>query len=216
MAYLYIASTPADGDNLGSFVVNWDWFYTLYSLSSLIIVFSFLWKVVEKIAVLLIALIFNEASGMIVVNIFSLIPYYFIASFGSLLVLASSEGSIDIVLAIIVGVFIFINDIVGLTQGKQEAIRELNFDLVRMLNWRYLFISAELIFFVSALFYPTLTINKLNAIIYNAITWVQQIPVLNWLIAIVATLYVIYIIIMFLIAAIGPVTAVFRRNTLNQ
>jgi len=196
--------------------VNWDWFYTLYSLSSLIIVFSFLWKVVEKIAVLLIALIFNEASGMIVVNIFSLIPYYFIASFGSLLVLASSEGSIDIVLAIIVGVFIFINDIVGLTQGKQEAIRELNFDLVRMLNWRYLFISAELIFFVSALFYPTLTINKLNAIIYNAITWVQQIPVLNWLIAIVATLYVIYIIIMFLIAAIGPVTAVFRRNTLNQ
>lgn len=196
--------------------MNWDWFHALYTLSAFILVFSLIWKVIEKIFILIVVLIFNDNAGFFFLNIFSLIPYYFIASFSALTVLGIGEGKVNLVIAVIVGFFILINDLLGLIQAQREAEKDFNYTALRILNYRYIFIIVELIFYIAILIKPIFAINKINETIYNSVVWVQQVPILNILVAIGAVIYAVYIIIMGIIAILGTLVAVFRRDSLSQ
>ncbi len=197
-------------------VLNWDWFQALYTISGFILVFSLLWKVVEKIFILLIALLFNENAGLLFANIFSLIPYYLIASFSALIVLGIGEGKVNLLIAILIGFFILINDLLGLIQAKREAEKEFDYSTIRILNYRYIFIILELIFYVAVLIEPSFAINKVNESVINIVTWVRDIPFLSILIAIGAVIYAIYIIFMGLAAVLVSIASIFKRDSLSQ
>lgn len=191
---------------------NWDWLYLVYSISATILVFSFLWKFVEKIAILIIALLFNERAGVIVVNVLSLLPHYLFAAFAAFTVLGVSDGEVQWHLALIGGLFLFFNEIWGVMLAKKEAEKNYDFSTYRALNLKYWVVLIEMIFFVYVLFDPRPAINGLTQGIANTIDWIQDIPVLNWLIAAAAFIYAVYIILIALASILGSISSLFSPN----
>ncbi|WP_339259518.1 hypothetical protein MKZ12_07055 [Paenibacillus sp. FSL R5-0713] len=197
---------------------SWDWLYLLYSIAAMILVFSFLWKIVEKIVIVIIALLFNERAGIAIANVLSLLPHYLFAAFTAFTVLGVGEGEVKWHLALIGGLFLFFNEIWGVVLAKKEAEKNYDFSTYKALNFKYWVILIEMIFFVYVLYDPRPAVNSLTQGIANIIDWVQDIPFLNWLIAAAAFVYAIYITLIAIASILGSIASLFtsNKNSIDQ
>ncbi|MGF6352434.1 hypothetical protein ABIE27_000330 [Paenibacillus sp. 4624] len=191
---------------------NWDWLYLIYSIAAVILVFSFLWKIIEKVVIILVILLLNDRAGVFVVNILSLLPHYLFASFTAFTVIGISGNEKDWVLITIGGLFLFFNEVWGVTLAKQEAAKNYDFSTYKTLNFKYWVILIEMIFYIYVIFDPRPAINILTRGTANIIDWVQDIPFLNWIIAAAAFIYAIYISLIALASILGSFASLFTRN----
>lgn len=192
--------------------MNWDWFYAIYSISAVILIVSFLWKIVEKLVIILLVALFNQTASIILISIVSIIPYYLISSFSALVVNGIGEGYKTPIVIIAVGLFILFNDlisIINISRDPEDAM------LNTILDLRYAFIILGLVYYVFAVFNHTYAINKVTIWLSDVLSWIQNIPLLNWIIAAIAFLYAIYIVIMALLTVFGMITSIFVRKDVN-
>lgn len=193
----------------------WDWLYLIYSIAAVILVFSFLWKIVEKIVVLLIVLVFNDRAGMFMVYILSLLPHYLFAAFTAFTVVGISGDEKNWLLIIIGGLFLFFNEVWGVALAKREAEKNLDFGTYRSLNFKYWVILIEMVFYIYVIFDPRPAINGLTQGTANIIDWIQDIPFLNWVIAAAAFIYAIYISLIALASILGSIVSLFTPKNKN-
>lgn len=182
--------------------MNWDWFYTLYSISAAFLIITIVWKVVEKVLALT-ALIFNDLVTGVLVMIYSAIPYYFNAAFSALTVYYVSDGPPPIYLIVITAMFLLFNNLMSTVKLEREAKNNYDYQSLRIIRYRYVLMGFEIIIFIVSMFNIKISINKITIWLADLMNWVQSIPVANVIVDILAFLNAAYIVLTGLFAIIS-------------
>ena len=181
--------------------MNWDWFYALYSIATVVTIISFLWRF-AIIPFVILSQIFNPFFQKIVMFFVFLIPQYFIASYTVLIGLLVSDGERSIPIFILGGLFILTNEVILVGKMKSNAQWNLDYNTLDLLDLRMWGLPLTIGYFIYSCFKPHLAFNDITYWIAKVITWIQDIPVVSWIIAIIAFLYTLYVIGVFILMVI--------------
>ncbi|MNC42520.1 hypothetical protein D3C75_913370 [compost metagenome] len=173
--------------------MNWDWLYTFYSISVAFLVITLVWKIVEKLF-MVIALIFNNFITGAFVMIYSAIPYYFNAAFSALTVYYVGDGNPPVYLIILTAIFLVFNNLMTTVKLEREAKSNYDFQSLRMIRYRYVLMSFELLVFIVSMYNINLSINQITLWLADLMNWIQSIPYVNIVVDILAFLNAAYIV----------------------
>lgn len=191
--------------------MNWDWFYALYSMSAAFMVIGFFWKI-AMIPLALISLAFNQSMQRVYMFIIMLIPYYFLATFAAMIGLGVSDGEKSPLVLIIGGIFLVMYGLMGIAEAQREAERSYDFEGLKIINYRYFGIILGLVFYVVTIFNVVFAINSSTIWLYNAMQWIQGIPIIGWILALLAFLYAVYMVIMGIVVILAMIAGLFKRE----
>jgi hypothetical protein len=191
--------------------MNWDWFYALYSISAAFMVIGFLWKL-TMIPLALISLAFNGTMNRVYMFIVMLIPYYFLACFAAVIGLGVNDGKRSILILTIGGIFLLLYGLMGIVEAQREAEKSFDFEGLRIINYRYFGVLLGLAFYVYTIFDIRIAINSTTIWLGNAVKWIQDLPIIGWILALMAFLYAAYMIVVGVIAIISMVAGLIPRR----
>lgn len=195
--------------------MNWDWFYNLYSIASVVTIVGVLWRI-AIIPLALLSLAFNVYVQRIFMFIVMLIPNYFIASYSVLVGLYINEGEKSWVILGLGLLFILMHELTSIIQAKDDAIKSVNYEAFKAVNLRYWIIPITAVYYIYSIFNPQLAINSSTTWVANVISWIQNLPIVGWIIAIVAFIYVIYMIFVFITFLLRVISSAFSNNVTSN
>lgn len=184
--------------------MNWDWFVQLYSISASFLIIGVAWKI-TIIPLTLVSFIFNGLIQKIYLSVISFIPGYFMASYASLITVGVNDGKASILLSIISGLFLALWLAMGVEQARKEMQREFSYEneyLITVRSWGTL---ITLVYFIYCSFDLRPAVNKITVSLYDLMIWVQDIPVVGIIVAILAFISAIYVVFVGLVAIIGMI-----------
>lgn len=187
------------------------WFYALYSVAAVFLVIEFLWKFVALL-ISLITIIFPERVQVVIMLAFMCVPYYLFASYAALVSIGAHEGERSILTLSIVGVFLLFSNFLGVAQSQNEAEKQGDYVAYQMGTYKYIAILLSVGYYIYAIFNLDITINWLTESIYDVMLWIQNIPILGFIIAIIAFLYALSIMFSALVALFAMAASIVQRN----
>ena len=191
--------------------MNWDWFYSLYSIAFMFLIFGFIWKV-SMIPISLIAILFNDYVQKWILRLFMFVPYYFLASYSAFVGLYVNDGERSALILTVGGVFLFLHGGMGIVQSQREMEREGGYDYNNLIQYRYIGLLLGMLLYIYLLFDLSPAENVVIIKMAYIIDWIRNIPVLNWFMAVGSFFYVLYAIFICIAALIGLTFSAFNRN----
>lgn len=160
-------------------------------MSAAFMVIGVLWYL-AMFVIALIVQVFRDAVQIFIVGILMFVPYYVLSSYAALIGLGVREGEKSTLVLVVGGVFLFMHGLTGIAKAQKEAEDKWDFSAMRIINYRYIALIAGVIFYVVAIFNPRLAVNELTIWVYDRMLWFQDTPVIGWILAAAAFLYVLY------------------------
>lgn len=189
--------------------LNWDWFYSLYSISFMFLIIAFFWKIIIY-PITLISLIFTDNIQSIFMKIIMIIPYYFMATFAAVVGLGVNEGVRSFFILLVGGIFLFIQSITGVFQAEMD--KDGKNDQLGLIIFRYFGAIFGVVYYVVLIFVPELTYNSVIIFVYEIIYWIREIQILSMIIALFAFLYVLYSMQICIIAVVGMISTSLKKK----
>ncbi|CAH1204281.1 hypothetical protein PAECIP111893_02212 [Paenibacillus plantiphilus] len=189
--------------------LNWDWFYSLYSISFMFLIIAFFWKIIIY-PITLISLIFTDNIQFIFMKVIMIIPYYFMATFAAVVGLGVNEGVRSFFILLVGGIFLFIQSITGVFQAEMD--KDGKNDQLGLIRYRYFGAIFGVVYYVVLIFVPELTYNSVIIFVYEIIYWIREIQILSMIIALFAFLYVLYSMLICIIAVVGMISTSLKKK----
>lgn len=189
--------------------LNWDWFYSLYSISFMFLIIAFFWKIIIY-PITLISLIFTDNIQLIFMKVIMIIPYYFMATFAAVVGLGVNEGVRSFFILLVGGIFLFIQSITGVFQAEMD--KDGKNDQLGLIRYRYFGAIFGVVYYVVLIFVPELTYNSVIIFVYEIIYWIREIQILSMIIALFAFLYVLYSMQICIIAVVGMISTSLKKK----
>ncbi|MDQ1233953.1 hypothetical protein QE450_001451 [Paenibacillus sp. SORGH_AS306] len=169
-------------------------FTGLYSIVVCFLIIGVIWKLVS-IPLSILTLIFSEQFTKIYLFVISMIPLYFMASCTILIGSTIKSGQPSLGLLIIGGLTFVIYSFADIAQKIGEAQDPNTYNIIHN---QYYGLLAMIIFYIYSIFNQNLVMNLWNHKLIDLINWIYNIPILGWVILIIAIIYMIYILILFI------------------
>lgn len=191
------------------------WFHTIYSLAAVFMIIDVFWRI-AVIPIALASLVFNETVQKYFILIAMFIPYYLMASYSVLVAVGIGNGEKETTTLIVGGLFFVFSGLMGIGQAQNNAEKEGDYQAYKDARVKYIILLFGVIFYIYAIFHVKLTINWLTLWLYHVMQWIQNIPVIGFLVAIAAFVYAVYIIFIVLFMLVGMLVEAFRGKQLSQ
>jgi hypothetical protein len=190
------------------------WFHALYSMSAVFMLIGLFWQI-AVIPLSFIIVAFGNKAQTFLMFIIMLIPYYLMASYAVLVGIGVNNGERHLSTLIIGGLFLLFHGLLGIYQAQKDAQKNNDYMAYKLAGNRYTMILLALIYYVFAIFKTQLTINWLTLWLFHVMQWIQNIPIIGWIVGIVSIIYVIYMMFVVIIMLIG-IAANFSTNKTSQ
>lgn len=167
-----------------------DFLYFIFYLGIIHIVFHFLWKWVFVLPLSIVfAVLKYDHYGSRFMRIFGVYLMVSLTALFTLSFINENPNWFSIILYPFVGALIIFMGLANAEyQARKEAYQTGDFELIRLLerdaNFKAIVLLGSVVFYIFVLFFPFISQNALIYILYRAIEWIYNIPVIGWLIAI--------------------------------
>lgn len=161
----------------------------IFFLGIIHIVFNFLWKWVFVLPLSVVFTVLKFEYGSRLIKIFGV---YLMVSLTALFTLGAMGENLSwfsIIFYPLVGaLIIFMGMASAEYEIRKDAYQTSDFELIRLVerdaNFNAIVLFGSVIFYIFVLFIPSVSQNSLIIILFQAIEWIYNIPIIGWLIAI--------------------------------
>jgi hypothetical protein len=157
-----------------------------------------------------------DAYGMRVVKILGAYLLVSLVALLTLVALGDEPSGWAVIFYPLVGVFVLLMGFANNQyEGRKEAQQTQNWELMRMLErdatFEMFLLGGAILFYILALFVPSVSINGLTQFLFGVIDWAQNLPVIGLLLGIGGILYLLSTIFYGIIAVGGIVALAYGK-----
>jgi len=161
----------------------------IFYLGIIHIIFNFLWKWVFVLPLSIVFTVLKFDYGSRLIKIFGVYLMVSLTALFTLGAIGEDPSWFSIIFYPLLGALvIFMGMASAEYEIRKEAYQTSNFELIRMVerdaNFNAIVLLGSVIFYLFVLFIPIVSQNSLIIILFEAIEWIYNIPIIGWLIAI--------------------------------
>lgn len=177
----------------------------LFTFGIIYIVFNFMWKWLVIIPTSLLLVLLKLENAIQIVRAFGIYLLSSLTALTTLVFLNDDAQRSPILFSSLGGLFLLSGLLSGVLQRSREALTKVGPN--ENGSYDVLFIIGAIIFYIMALFFPSLVTTSLNEWLLDKIDWIFNLPIIGWVLGIGGVLLTIG----YVFQNIGILTAVIKE-----